>query len=45
MSLNKSPACRSDRAAKMTASAPEQRYLTLRTAHLHQPAPPADPAS
>jgi predicted RNA polymerase sigma factor len=32
-------------AARMTASAPEQRYLTLRAAGLHPPAPPADPAS
>jgi predicted RNA polymerase sigma factor len=32
------------RAAKMTASLPEQRYLTLRAARLHQPAPPTDPA-
>jgi hypothetical protein len=28
----------------MTASLPEQRYLTLRAARLRQPAPPADPA-
>ncbi len=33
------------RAARMTASAPEQRYLTLRAARLHQPGPPGDPAS
>ncbi len=33
------------RAAKMTASAPEQRYLTLRAARLHRLPPPADPAS
>ena len=32
------------RAAKMTASLPEQRYLELRAARLHQPAPPASPA-
>jgi len=32
------------RAAKMTASVPEQRYLTLRAARLQQPARPADPA-
>ncbi|MEN3359529.1 MAG: hypothetical protein V7637_3511 [Mycobacteriales bacterium] len=31
------------RAARMTASEPEQRYLTLRAARLHQPSPPADP--
>ena len=31
------------RAAKMTASLPEQRYLELRAARLHQPAPPASP--
>jgi predicted RNA polymerase sigma factor len=31
------------RAAKMTASLPEQRYLQLRAARLHQPAPPANP--
>jgi RNA polymerase sigma factor (sigma-70 family) len=31
-------------AAKKTASAPEQRYLTLRAARLRQPAPPTDPA-
>jgi predicted RNA polymerase sigma factor len=31
------------RAATMTASLPEQRYLTLRAAQLHHPAPPADP--
>jgi len=31
------------RAAKMTASLPEQRYLALRAARLHHPAPPADP--
>jgi RNA polymerase sigma factor (sigma-70 family) len=31
------------RAARMTASLPEQRYLALRAARLHQPAPPADP--
>ena len=33
------------RAARMTASATEQRYLTLRAARLHQPRPDADPAS
>src|SRR5205807_7034972 len=32
------------RAARMTASVPEQRYLALRAARLHQVAPPADPA-
>ena len=36
------------RAARMTASAPEQRYLALRAARLHQPGPlatwRADPA-
>ncbi len=32
------------RAAKMTASVPEQRYLTLRAARLQQLARPADPA-
>jgi RNA polymerase sigma factor (sigma-70 family) len=32
------------RAARMTASEPEQRYLALRAARLHQLAPPADPA-
>ena len=32
------------RAAKMTVSAPEQRYLALRAARLHQPGPPGDPA-
>jgi RNA polymerase sigma factor (sigma-70 family) len=32
------------RAAKMTASLPEQRYLELRAARLHHPAPPASPA-
>jgi RNA polymerase sigma factor (sigma-70 family) len=32
------------RAARMTASAPEQRYLTLRAARLHQPGAPGDPA-
>ena len=32
------------RAARMTASVPEQRYLTLRAARLHQPGPPGDPA-
>jgi predicted RNA polymerase sigma factor len=32
------------RAARMTASMPEQRYLALRAAQLHQLAPPADPA-
>ncbi len=32
------------RAAKITASLPEQRYLELRAARLHQPAPPANPA-
>ena len=31
------------RAARMTASLPEQRYLTLRAARLHQPRPPAGP--
>jgi predicted RNA polymerase sigma factor len=31
------------RAARMTASAPEQRYLALRAARLHQPGPPGDP--
>ena len=31
------------RAAKITASLPEQRYLELRAARLHQPAPPASP--
>jgi RNA polymerase sigma factor (sigma-70 family) len=31
------------RAARMTASLPEQRYLTLRAARLHQLAPPAGP--
>jgi predicted RNA polymerase sigma factor len=31
------------RAARMTASLPEQRYLTLRAARLHQLAPPAEP--
>ena len=31
------------RAAKMTANLPEQRYLQLRAARLHQPAPPANP--
>jgi predicted RNA polymerase sigma factor len=31
------------RAAKITASAPEQRYLTLRAARLHQLPPPASP--
>jgi RNA polymerase sigma factor (sigma-70 family) len=30
------------RAATMTASLPEQRYLTLRAAQLHHPAPPVD---
>ena len=30
-------------AAKITASLPEQRYLELRAARLHQPAPPANP--
>jgi predicted RNA polymerase sigma factor len=33
------------RAARMTASAPEQRYLTLCAARLHQLAPPTDQAS
>jgi RNA polymerase sigma factor (sigma-70 family) len=33
------------RAAKMTASLPEQRYLELRAARLHHPAPPASPAN
>jgi predicted RNA polymerase sigma factor len=32
------------RAAKMTASLPEQRYLELRAARLHHPVPPASPA-
>ncbi|MCW2883189.1 MAG: polymerase subunit sigma-24 [Streptosporangiaceae bacterium] len=32
------------RAARMTASVPEQRYLTLRAARLHHLAPPTDPA-
>jgi predicted RNA polymerase sigma factor len=32
------------RAARMTASLPEQRYLTLRAARLHQFAPPTDVA-
>ena len=32
------------RAAKTTASLPEQRYLELRAARLHHPAPPANPA-
>jgi RNA polymerase sigma factor (sigma-70 family) len=32
------------RAAKMTASLPEQRYLELRAARLHQRVPPARPA-
>jgi RNA polymerase sigma factor (sigma-70 family) len=32
------------RAARMTASAPEQRYLTLRAAQLHQLPPPPAPA-
>ena len=32
------------RAAQMTASVPEQRYLTLRAARLHHPTPPPDPA-
>jgi predicted RNA polymerase sigma factor len=31
------------RAAKMTASLPEQRYLALRAARLHPPKPPGDP--
>jgi len=31
------------RAAKITTSLPEQRYLELRAARLHQPAPPANP--
>ena len=30
-------------AAKMTVSLPEQRYLALRAARLHQPLPPTDP--
>ena len=30
-------------AAKMTASLPEQRYLELRAARLHQPLPPTGP--
>ena len=32
------------RAARMTASVPEQRYLALRAARLHHLAPPPDPA-
>ena len=32
------------RAARRTASVPEQRYLALRAARLRQLAPPADPA-
>jgi predicted RNA polymerase sigma factor len=32
------------RAARMTVSAPEQRYLARRAARLHQPGPPGDPA-
>jgi len=32
------------RAARMTASVPEQRYLALRATRLHPLAPPADPA-
>ena len=32
------------RAARMTASVPEQRYLTLRAARLHQLPPPTDPS-
>jgi RNA polymerase sigma factor (sigma-70 family) len=32
------------RAAKITASLPEQHYLELRAARLHHPAPPANPA-
>jgi predicted RNA polymerase sigma factor len=32
------------RAARMTASLPEQRYLELRAAQLRHPAPPVDPA-
>jgi predicted RNA polymerase sigma factor len=32
------------RAPRMTASAPEQRYLALRAARLHQPGPLGDPA-
>ena len=32
------------RAAKMTASLPEQRYLELRAARLHHPVRPAAPA-
>jgi predicted RNA polymerase sigma factor len=32
------------RAARMTASVPEQRYLALRAARLHHLTPPADPA-
>ena len=31
------------RAARMTASLPEQRYLELRAAQLHHPAPPSNP--
>jgi len=30
-------------AARMTASVPEQRYLALRAARLHQPTPPTGP--
>jgi predicted RNA polymerase sigma factor len=33
------------RAAKMTASLPEQRYLEMQAARLHRPAPPANPAN
>ena len=33
------------RAARMTASLPEQRYLELRAARLHQLTPPVDPAT
>jgi predicted RNA polymerase sigma factor len=32
------------RAARQTASRPEQRYLTLRAARLQQPTPPTEPA-
>ncbi|WP_052568301.1 DUF6596 domain-containing protein [Ktedonobacter racemifer] len=32
------------RAARMTASVPEQRYLAIRAARLHHLTPPADPA-
>jgi predicted RNA polymerase sigma factor len=33
------------RAAKMTASLPEQRYLARRAARLHPPKPPSDPGA